>query len=167
MLHRNLISVLLFDVPGESARRGGGYENLAAARNSDARVVDFSSGMREELTAMRTFLLTSVYKSPLVTRQNAKADYVLGRLFASLSADTRSLPTYVQQRLNGSLDEGTIAHEVAFFLASLTDRGALDLYGELFVPTDRAMGHHVRWSIRPTRWVGLSKGRRNHRSREA
>ena len=29
-------------------------------------------------------------------------------------------------------------------LASLTDRGALDLYGELFVPADRAMGHHVR-----------------------
>jgi len=29
------------------------------------------------------------------------------------------------------------------FLAGLTDRGALDLYGELFVPTDRAMGHHM------------------------
>ncbi len=109
LLHRNLISVLLFDVLGESAQRGGSYDSLAAVRAGDAKVVDFSSGMRDEVAAMRTFLLTSVYKSPLVTRQNAKADHVLGRLFASLSADTRLLPTHVQQRINGSLDEGTIA----------------------------------------------------------
>jgi len=144
LLHRNLISMLLFDVLGESARRGAAYADLAAARDSETPVVDFSADMRKQVTAMRQFLFNSAYKSPLVSRQNAKADYVLERLFASLSRDTRLLPTYVQQRINGSADAGTIAHEVAFFLASLTDRGALDLYGELFVPTDRAMGHHVR-----------------------
>jgi dGTPase len=144
LLHRNLISMLLFDVLGESARRGAAYADIAAARESETRVVDFSSDMREQVTAMREFLYDSVYKSPLVSRQNAKADHVLERLFKSLSGATRLLPTYVQQRINGSADAGTIAHEVAFFLASLTDRGALDLYGELFVPADRAMGHHVR-----------------------
>lgn len=144
LLHRNLISMLLFDVLGESARRGAAYADLAAARDSETPVVDFSADMRKQVTAMRKFLFNSAYKSPLVSRQNAKADYVLERLFASLSGDTRLLPTYVQQRINGSADAGTVAHEVAFFLASLTDRGALDLYGELFVPTDRAMGHHVR-----------------------
>lgn len=144
LLHRNLISMLLFDVLGESARRTAEYTDLTAARGSDAPVVDFSADMRAQVTAVRDFLFDSVYKSPLVSRQNAKADHVLERLFESLSANTRLLPTYVQQRINGSSDAGTIAHEVAFFLASLTDRGALDLYGELFVPTDRAMGHHVR-----------------------
>jgi len=144
LLHRNLISMLLFDVLGESARRGAAYADLAAARDSETPVVDFSADMRKQVTAMREFLYDSVYKSPLVSRQNAKADHVLERLFESLSEGTRLLPTHVQQRINGSADAGTIAREVAFFLASLTDRGALDLYGELFVPTDRAMGHHVR-----------------------
>jgi len=36
------------------------------------------------------------------------------------------LPTYVQQRINGSADADVVAHEVAFFLDSLTDRGAPD-----------------------------------------
>jgi dGTP triphosphohydrolase len=93
---------------------------------------------------MRQFLFNSAYRSPLVSRQNAKADYVLVRLFASLSGDTCLLSTYVQQRIYGSADAGTIAHEVAFFLDSLTGRGAPDLYGELLAPTDHAMGHRVR-----------------------
>ena len=144
LLHRNLISMLLFDVLGESARRGAGHADLLAVRAGETPVVGFSSGMREQVDAMREFLFSKVYKSPLVVRQNAKADYVLERLYAALCGDTRLLPTYVQQRINGSADALVVAREVAFFLASLTDRGALDLYGELFVPTDRAMGHHVR-----------------------
>ena len=81
---------------------------------------------------------------PLVSRQNAKADHVLQRLFETIRGNPRLLPTYVQQRINGVGDPGAVAHEVGYFLATLTDRGALDLYGELFVPADRAMGHHVR-----------------------
>jgi len=143
-LHRNLISILLVDVLRESSGRGAQYPDLDAARGSDTPVVDFSGGMREQLDALRAFLYDKVYKSPLVSRQNAKAHHVLQRLFEALCGNPRLLPTYVQQRINGAGDARTIAHEVPFFLASLTDRGALDLYGELFVPADRAMGHHVR-----------------------
>ncbi len=144
LLHRNLISILLYDVLYESARRGAGVPSLEVARDSESAVIDFSPGMRDEVTAIRDFLYERVYKSPLVSRQNAKADHVLERLFESLRGNPRLLPTYVQQRINGTPDRSSIAHEVAFFLASLTDRGALDLYAELFVPSDRAMGHHVR-----------------------
>ena len=143
-LHRNLISILMVDVLRESCARGAQCQDLNAARNGDSAVVDFSSGMRGQVGALRAFLYDEVYKSPLVARQNAKADHVLQRLFEQLCGNPRLLPTYVQQRINGAGDEHTIAHEVAFFLASLTDRDALDLYGELFVPADRAMGHHVR-----------------------
>lgn len=143
-LHRNLISLLLVDVLRESARRGARHVDLSAARDSDTAVVDFSSGMRQQVNAVRDFLYDKVYKSPLVSRQNAKADHVLQRLFEAICGNPRLLPTYVQQRINGAGDAGIVAREVACFLASLTDRGALDLYGELFVPADRAMGHHVR-----------------------
>jgi dGTPase len=143
-LHRNLISQLMADVLRESARRGAGLSDLAAARDSTEPVIGFSTEMREQVDELRRFLFERVYKSPLVSRQNAKADHILERLFTSLTANTRLLPRYVQQRINGSAEPRDIAREAAFFLASLTDRGALDLYGELFVPTDRAMGHHVR-----------------------
>jgi dGTPase len=144
LLHRNLISTLLFDVLEESAKRGARYADLAAVRDSEIPVVDYSASTREQVAAIREFLFDRVYKSPLVSRQNAKADHVLEMLFNALVAKTRLLPTHVQQRINGSTDPAVTAREVAYFLASLTDRGALDLYGELFVPSDRAMGHHVR-----------------------
>ena len=143
-LHRNLISMLLGNVLSESAQRGAQHANLGAARDSDTAVVDFSGDMRQQVSEVRDFLFDRVYKSPLVSRQNAKADHVLPRLFEAIRGNPRLLPTYVQQRINGVGDPGAVAHEVGYFLASLTDRGALDLYGELFVPADRAMGHHVR-----------------------
>ena len=132
------------DVLRESAKRGAGLSDLAAARDSTESVIGFSTEMRQQVDELRRFLFERVYKSPLVSRQNAKADHILERLFTSLTANTRLLPRYVQQRINGSAEPQDIAREAAHFLASLTDRGALDLYGELFVPTDRAMGHHVR-----------------------
>jgi dGTPase len=143
-LHRNLISILLTDVLLESARRGAAYTDLDGSRDTDTAVIEFSATIRAQFGRLRGFLYDSVYKSPLVSRQNAKADHVLAELFGALTKNTRLLPLYVQQRINGSDNPRTIAHEVAFFLASLTDRGAIDLYGELFVPSDRAMGHHVR-----------------------
>jgi len=142
-LHRNLISILLVDVLCESASRGAAIKDLAEARESDAPIIEFSPEMRKQVDSLREFMLETVYRSPLVSRQNAKADHVLERLFDALTRNPRLLPTYVRQRINGSGESGTVKHEVAFFLASLTDRGAMDLYAELFVPSDRAMGHHV------------------------
>ena len=143
LLHRDLISILLDDVLTESARRGAGHTDLLAARDDSTPVVAFSDEMRPQLDRVRDFLHQRVYKGPLVARQNAKADHILERLFGTLCAKTLLLPWHVQQRINGSEDAAVIAENVAFFLASLTDRAAMDLYGELFVPSDRAMGHHV------------------------
>lgn len=142
-LHRNLISILLNDVLNESAARGTRHDNLLTARSDPTPVTAFSEEVRQQVDRIREFLYERVYKSPLVSRQNAKADYVLERLFEKLCANTRLLPRHIQQRINGSEDKTFIAKNVAFFLASLTDRGAIDLYSELFVPSDRAMGHHV------------------------
>lgn len=143
-LHRNLISVLLDDVLVESASRGEPYSGVLEARGAEAPLVEFSPGARADLDFVRSFLYEHVYKSPLVSRQNAKADHVLRSLFKALKGNTKLLPVYVQQRIGGREDDAALAREVAYFLASLTDRGALDLYGELYVPSDRAMGHHVR-----------------------
>jgi dGTPase len=143
-LHRNLISILLDDVLTESARRGAGHADLLAARDDLRPVIGFSDEVRAELDRMRDLLYQRVYKGPLVARQNAKADYVLERLFETLWAKRLLLPWHVQQRISGSEDPSVIARNVALFLASLTDRAAIDLYAELFVPSDRAMGHHVQ-----------------------
>ncbi len=142
-LHRNLISILLDDVLTESALRGAAHIGLPAARDSVRPVIDFSDEVRPQLDRVRDLLYQRVYKGPLVARQNAKADYVLERLFETLCAKRLLLPWHVQQRINGSEDPSVIAMNVALFVASLTDRAAIDLYAELYVPSDRAMGHHV------------------------
>lgn len=143
-LHRNLISILLDDVLTESSERGTAHSDLLAARDDEKPVIAFSGEIRSQLDRVRDFLYHRVYKGPLVARQNAKADYMLARLFDVLCTQRLLLPWHVQQRINGSDDTTAAARNVALFLASLTDRAAIDLYGELFVPSDRAMGHHVR-----------------------
>ncbi|HHY46064.1 MAG TPA: dNTP triphosphohydrolase [Firmicutes bacterium] len=93
---------------------------------------------------MVRYLFEHVYSSPFVERQNEKERWVLTRIFERLYENNRLLPEGVQRRV-AQAEPGQRAREIACYLASLTDRGALDLYAELFDPRDRVLGHHRAW----------------------
>jgi dGTP triphosphohydrolase len=85
-------------------------------------------------------MMERVYGGPVVMRQNYRARHILRQLFGALMSDPTLLPIWSRQRIETG---GLPPLEVAIFLAGLTDRGAADLYAELFEPTGRAMGHRI------------------------
>lgn len=100
-------------------------------------VVRFSAATEQEMQRMVQFLRETVYNSPVVRRQNFRGQYVLRRIFKVLLTHTDLLPLALRDR--------EPRHRcVAYYLASLTDRGAVDLYEELFSPSERILSRHVR-----------------------
>jgi dGTPase len=77
---------------------------------------------------LRTFLFSTVYENDLATAEFGKASSILGGLWEK-----------VRQRPADFLDEGTMAREgldaaARDFLAGMTDRYAIRLYEDLFIP---------------------------------
>ncbi|MDY6835101.1 MAG: dNTP triphosphohydrolase [Chloroflexota bacterium] len=140
-IRRHLIDLLVRDVYQETSRRvlDSHVENLLQARSAQEPLVAFSQGIELEVDHLLDFMMKRVYGGPTVARQNSRADHIISALFKSLLANNSLLPTRIQNTMD--LDQAPM--EVARFLASLTDRGAMDLFAELFVPTERTMGHHV------------------------
>ena len=62
------------------------------------------------------------------------------QLFIALSQHRRLLPQRWRAMISPELPQQRV---VAYYLASLTDRGAIDLYNELFLPSERSLGHHI------------------------
>jgi dGTPase len=77
---------------------------------------------------LRTFLFATVYENDIATAEFGKASSILGGLWDK-----------VRQRPADFLDEGTITREgldaaTRDFLAGMTDRYAIRLYEDLFIP---------------------------------
>lgn len=105
-------------------------------------VISLPATLQDGILKMVKYLFENVYSSPLVERQNEKERWIMTSLFDRLMENHRLLSEGAQLRLKGLSNPKDIAREVAIYLASLTDRGALDLYAELFDPRDRMLGHH-------------------------
>ena len=139
---RHLIDLLNRDVHSEALERANQREvtTLAKARDIEEPLVVFSAEVACQIEALLNFMMKAVYKAPLVARQNYRARHIVRRLFEALISDPSLLPLGVQALIN---DGSPPPLEVARFLAGLTDRGAADLYSELFEPTGRALGHRI------------------------
>jgi dGTPase len=119
-----------------------GIETLDAARAASGPVIGFGPEAERDVQQLIAFLLENVYRGPVIARQAYKARYIVEQLFAALSQHRRLLPGTWRDMI-GSPEELTQERVVAYYLASLTDRGAIDLYNELFLPSERSLGHHI------------------------
>jgi dGTPase len=142
--HRHLIDYLIRDVATEFGKRikHPKITTLEEARGLDQPLVSFSPDVQSQVNRLLDFMTEIVYQGPIVARQNYRAGHILRSLFEALSHkdSLNILPLDVQEQINKGSNKSL---EIARFLASLTDRGATDLYAELFEPSERAMGHHI------------------------
>ena len=102
-------------------------------RNSDGRdEIRQSAAYREELNKLRSFMFSHVYKSGRVKREEdlAKVEVVISSLYEYFLKHPRRLPRELQEiaRRDG------INEAVKDYVAGMTDRFALNIYTELFVP---------------------------------
>ena len=98
----------------------------------DAPRIVLSAELEEALKAMRAFLYKRVYENPAVHDEFGKCEKMLGDLFSLLVDEPKVFARITGQRANGN--KATRARAVCDFMAGMTDRYAIRLYEELFVP---------------------------------
>lgn len=115
--HSQRINALVQDLILTSLEDGGASIRLSAA-------------MDEAMTELRDWLFEHVYRSDHVHADFEKASYILSELFEHFLAHPDALEDRAGKR--GRNEEPAIA--VADFIAGMTDRYALAIYQELFMP---------------------------------
>lgn len=102
-------------------------------KNSDGREeISQSPQFREELNKLRTFMFSHVYKSGRVKREEdlTKVEVVISSLYNYFLRDPSRLPDDLRQ----VAEEDGVNEAVKDYIAGMTDRFALNIYTELFVP---------------------------------
>jgi dGTPase len=132
-LVRTLMSALIVDVLTETRTRilGAAPASSAAVRAQNRALVAFSTGMENEVAALKAFLFERMYRHPRVLGTMNQAKDVVTELFAAFSADLSLLPEDWAARCGASGDP-TTGGVVRDYIAGMTDRFALSEYGRIF-----------------------------------
>ena len=135
-LVRRLITRMIEDVLGESARRLDALDARSAAdvRDAGGPVVAFSPAMAATDAAIKAFLLPRMYRHERVMRIMRDAEGLVAELFARYCAAPQDLPDEWRLGLDGA-DAGQCARHIADFIAGMTDRFALTEHARLFDST--------------------------------
>jgi len=96
----------------------------------DGAEVLMSARMEQALMALRTWMFEQVYEHPGIQREFDKATRILEDLFGYFMADEGALLRHGGDRLPGD----SLEVSVADFIAGMSDRFALNLFEELFLP---------------------------------
>ena len=107
-------------------------ERTAAGSEDEAPEIRMSAPVLEALLALRTFLYQAVYENDAATMEFRKAKGLLRGLWEKVRQDPQR---YVDRR---TLERDGVDVAVLDFLAGMTDRYAIRLFEQLFIP--RAWG---------------------------
>lgn len=111
---------------------------IASSRVVDGKLLlSPSPEVREAMAELRRFLFERVYRSPRLERDFEKSKKILSELYRHLLEDDSLLERGLAdlQMAEGSRDDEPRERQVCDFIASMTDRYALDLYAALFFPS--------------------------------
>ena len=135
-LVRRLITVMIHDVLGETARR---LDDLGVADADDVRragkpLVGFSDEFAGREAELKRFLQEQVYRSDPLMRTVRVAEQLVADLFEAFAADAGLMPDDWGSGLGPAGDAAT-ARRVADYIAGMTDRYAVSEHARLFDAT--------------------------------
>jgi dGTPase len=114
-----------------SARIGALVGDLiSSSMAAGLSAVTLSAERGDAVLALRDWLGAQVYRAPSVNREFDKAARIVEELFRHFIANPEQLAAYGGRRREGDPAEVTVAD----FIAGMTDRFALNLYRQLFLP---------------------------------
>ncbi|MDR1892568.1 MAG: deoxyguanosinetriphosphate triphosphohydrolase [Oscillospiraceae bacterium] len=103
---------------------------IAAVISEGAQNVDMNPGIREAYGALHAFMFERVYKNSTAKGEESKVEALVERLFAYFAENTDKLPPFLQ-----AVREREGAQRAACdYIAGMTDRFALQVYDDLFLP---------------------------------
>ncbi|MCI5145464.1 MAG: deoxyguanosinetriphosphate triphosphohydrolase [Candidatus Electrothrix sp. AR3] len=111
---------------------------ILTTQQVDAGRLCLSPMMQEVICDLRAFLYDNVYRNRLVHDEFEKAQNVISDLYAFFlehELPDRVAPAYAKRiPVNTPEEEKRLHRIVCDFIAGMTDRYALDLYGHIFMP---------------------------------
>ena len=133
---RRIITRMIEDVIGESARRFAAQKPAAAAevRAAGAAFVAFSAAMAQADKDIKGFLYPRMYRHARVMRVMGEAQAVVGDLFAHYMAAPETLPAEWAEGIELA-GRSTRARRIADYIAGMTDRYALIEHAKYFDKT--------------------------------
>lgn len=135
---RLMLSEQVYDVirmAGQSLDKAG-VQGVNEVRKH-ARLVNFSSEMREQTKAMKAFLFASLYRHPQIIASREVAKNMLRELFAVYCTEPREMQAGYARKAASSVQDGGTNHAsglqrvVADYVSGMTDRFATQEYARL------------------------------------
>ncbi|MFA5087457.1 MAG: deoxyguanosinetriphosphate triphosphohydrolase [Candidatus Omnitrophota bacterium] len=135
---KELIDMQVKDLLESSDRRikEAGFKSSAEVKAFKDRVVDFSPQMKEERRILQALIDLKFYHHYRVERMTTKARRIIQDLFHIYQKNPNQLPPWIYDRrkLNNGNDDKQICYCICNYIASMTDRYALDEHKKLFDP---------------------------------
>ncbi len=105
--------------------------------DGDGFQLDMSERVYGAMTQLRHFLYENVYRAPQVHEEFVKAKKILSDLYGYFMVEPKMLEEELENMEMQPYASNALPHQriVADFIASMTDRYALDLYTTLFLPS--------------------------------
>jgi dGTPase len=130
---RRMIGVMVDDVLAETDRRAKTAKVASAddVRNMDHALVAFSRDMLEDLSRLREFLMSRMYRHWRVNRTRSQARRILAEMFQLFMAEPDVMPSEWFAR-SQNRDEAGRARVVCDYIAGMTDRFAIEEHRKLF-----------------------------------
>ncbi len=98
--------------------------------STDQPSIRFTEEVGQATMALRSFLFQHVYTNPLAKSEDNKAKELLARLFAHFVKNPDQMPALYFR----NTEKEPVERCVCDFISSMTDRYAINLYSELFIP---------------------------------
>jgi dGTPase len=130
---RRMIGAMVDDVLAETRRRAEAsrVSSPEGVRNLDHALVAFSRDMVEDLSRLREFLMSRMYRHWRVNRTRSQARRILAEMFQLFMREPDVLPTEWFLR-SQKRDEAGRARVVCDYIAGMTDRFAIEEHRRLF-----------------------------------
>jgi dGTPase len=104
-------------------------------RNRDGYIVSFSKEMEDKNNELKGFLKENLYEHQRVVRMESKAERFITELFNAYTKSPKTLPPERYMKVMDNQDNKE--RLICDYIASMTDRYALDEYKKLFDPYEK------------------------------
>jgi dGTPase len=134
ILNKEDIPRHLIDVLGDThSQRINTMVTAVVEASMDSAAIRMTPHVQAATDALRAFLFENVYLNPRAKTEEVKAKDVVCTLFDYYVAHPDKLPERNRRRIGTEEDE-TVERAVADFISGMTDRYAIEVYEDMFVP---------------------------------
>lgn len=131
---RRFIHVLVNDLTDNTNKNIKRYnvKTVDDVRNAGVLLADFSLELKAVIRIVKEFLMRKMYKHYKVNRMSSKARRIIYDLFDFYFLEPNCLPGMWQKKIANLSNHHELAHLIADYIASMTDRYAIKEHKNLF-----------------------------------